>query len=507
MALNSGNISLGFGLGLQAEPDNNGYNLAAQGIKMQEAEKARRAAAKAKADKDAEDEWQKYFSNIKVGPDIDHMYQNLAKETAAKHIVKLREAHDRQPADYPYNQPGTLESKSVFDTDMAVINNNSKALKQFDSLRVPFMQSGQYDVNQENLKLFDEARAKQDPSILERIKDKDGNPIIQGGAINPTTLGLAMFTPKPRDLQKEFLASNIKPVTVERGNQSPYGDYILTSDNKYVDVTASKDNLKALLEDPNWAIGKGYLERTGGDIEKAADLMFKAYGYKGVDSSKQGLKNKNLGIIGEEEFNNGLKTDVDIVGSQSPFKLKMPGGADFDFGFPQSQTTLKGFSPLVKKTTSVTKPIPKDAINIITGEPVGQEEVGVSKSLSYKDVTFVPINTKTGTRVDNTDIPDLTKKGLLKWTPMVPAVSTEKVDKWDGEGQRPQEDQYLVPVSVFTPTKEQWAAINQQEKELNAPRASSKSPRTVVKKQINKGTKQTRYTYSDGTTEVVNGIK
>jgi len=282
--------SLGFGIGLQDRIDYAPLNQAAANIyQHSEAKKARDEAAKRKA----ADDWSKYASNLKITGDIDPMYEQQTKEIVGGHIAKLAKFQREKPYEDPYNIEEISKDKASVDIGLKVINNNTAAIKQFDALRIPLMSSGNYEVNKENLAIFNKARETGNPKLIEDIKDPEGNSVVSGGAINPSSLQSAIYKEKPFDWQDSFLKSNIKPVIIDRGSQAPSGEFIATQDDKLVDVAASRSQLGTIIDNPLSKVGQGALASAKGDREAAIDLLFNSYGYKGHNVRKQGLKAKS----------------------------------------------------------------------------------------------------------------------------------------------------------------------------------------------------------------------
>lgn len=433
----SSSPSLGYGIGLSGQFDSSGINQISKGIQMAGAAKQRQATEKKKLDTD----WEKYAANLKITGDIDPMYQNQVKELVGGHISKLAKAHQEQPYEHPYNIQSLMEDKANVDVGMKVIGNNTAAIKEFDRLRPQLFASGKFEVNKENEKIFNEARTKNDPSLLEKIKDSEGNSIVSGGAINPTTLAQAIFKEKPRDVQKEFLASNVKPVIVEKAYQVPSGEYISTSDNKLVDVQASKQNLKALLSDPNWQVGQGYLERTKGDIDKAADLMFNAYGYKAQESSKQGLKQKSTAGSTKEELHSAASTTQEYNAGTTPSGEKKTIVAEGNLTF--------------KRPMTATVSIPKGTIN--GKDFTSIEQTGVDKNVSMGGMQNLPVYKGTNEVITKEALDILKKKGMadkVEYKTFVPASSTEKVINPLTGTETPSTESYFLPLDAVKTTIE-----------------------------------------------------
>ncbi len=465
------NISLGYGIGLGAKLD---YSPLSRAVAAGANERARAAALRAKAKEDEDKGWEKFAKDIKVSPNIDPIYENQVKQLVGKHVAMISDSYNKAPHNHPYNDAALLQNKGNMETEMAVINNNTQALKQFDSVKIPLMQSGNYDIDQENLKWFNKARELKDPSLFQNIKGPDGESVLQGGAINPTSLADAIFKPKPFNYQKAFVSSNITPVVVEKANQYPGGEFIHTSDNKVVDVQASKENLKAILSNQQDPMALGYLKEAKGDLDVAVDNAFNDYLHKAKVFTKYGLKNRTAGIS-DKDIEVAVKTKQEYNGTPDAAGTTRTYTAEGNAAFPE---------PINATLSNAT-----GAIDAKTFDKV--KDPGVIKAVSIGGLQNVPVDKETGGILGPEAVTYLKKSGhtdKMEYRTMAQASSTEKVPGPNGT-ETGETQSLLIPIdAVKTAASKKYSklisAFDQERSKLNADLSThhAKSTAPVAKK-------------------------
>ncbi len=426
----SGSPSLGFGLGLQAEPDNIGYNLAAQGIQAMAARRAREAAAKTKADAD----FNNFAENIKITNGHPILDQKQTDDTAAL-LNDMYEWHRQNPNDHPLNSRSFQEKYSKWQADRATDKNQSAAYAQFDNtLQDAIKNPDLYQVDQNALDEYNKSMNQKSPT--EGWKKITGN---ENGYINPMDVTNKIVKHRDFDFMP-YYGTKLKPVTHEAIKGRDIGDFIETSDNKYIDVPNTMAAIDADLGSGSRA-GQAAL-RQYGDPATARQAIF--------DRIVAGASTKSGSRLTQKAVPGLTKEDLDAaLATKGLYNLSSAAGGSADGKDETGKVESRG--TLTFKPTNATIMLPSATVNVKTNTNVNTS--GVNKSVNLGQMDNLPVFVKgplKGRVIDDAGRKELERlgkwnKGFVKYETFLSGSGVDKEPSELKEGEVSETVPLLIP--------------------------------------------------------------
>ncbi len=348
-------ISQGFGIGLSAVPDNEGYRLAASGIDAIGARRAREGAAKKKTQDDI-----KGLENFKI-PVVNPIYQGKIENSVSDfHNTLFDLTKSNDPDAYWKGKKKAQETSEI----LSAAQESSKNADIVNQTRYVAANNKDIEPSEFGKKFLEEYdKSVSQKSPTEEFKKIVGN---EQGFI-PESVTQKLYQPKPFDFVDAIQKSPVKPVIVKFGDAVDAGDVYKTSNGVSINLPATKAVFSQMLQNPETnKIAKGFLEKANGDMDKAAKNMADATAYKVTEEYKTNVKNKPKEFGPKEGAFKGNTWMNDKVRVQYN---DINGVKTWDFSGIKSDNENKALTFTLKKGQTVSgQALDKD--QSITGVPV-----------------------------------------------------------------------------------------------------------------------------------------
>jgi len=209
-----------------------------------------------------------------------------------------------------------------------------------------------------------------------------------------------------------------------------------------------------------------------------------------ISTQTSAKPNQDNGLT-KSEIAQGLKNDVKIEDQQeftTKFNLPVFGEVKMT-STAQAPTTANGLV-VFKKPINVTTVLPKGTVDLETNKAISESPV--DKNVSLGAITILPIDKKTGAIIPDYKKTEMEKAGSLEYKAFVPAVSVEKSEVKDSQGNIRETNytkQYYVPAEgVKNPLGQNKIDVEQHIKEAAAKNAALKkdAPKVETKKDWSK---------------------